>query len=81
MRHASSHFTLQTYTQAQIRTKRAAQRRVVEELLAEDHQDSIPIPIVGDKLVALGGLSHAPEEAENWSKMEQANAPSLSLNY
>ena len=45
MRHASSHFTLQTYTQAQIRTKRAAQRRVVEELLAEDHQDSIPIPV------------------------------------
>ena len=71
MRHASSHFTLQTYSQAHIRTKRAAQRRVVEELLAEGHQDSMLIPVVGDKLVGLTGLSHAPEEAgigARWSK-------------
>ena len=50
MRHASSHFTLQTYSQAHIRTKRAAQRRIVEELLAEDQQDSILIPIASKGL-------------------------------
>lgn len=42
--HASSHFTLQTYSQAQIRTKRAAQRRVVEALLPWEHPDSASSP-------------------------------------
>jgi integrase len=41
MRHASSHFTLQIYSQAQIRTKRAAQSRLVEALLSEETRDSL----------------------------------------
>jgi integrase len=45
MRHASSHFTLQIYSQAQIRTKRAAQSRLVEALLAEGTLDSPPTPV------------------------------------
>jgi hypothetical protein len=34
--HASSHFTLQVYSQAQTRTKRAAQARLVEAILPEE---------------------------------------------
>lgn len=48
MRHASSHFTLQTYSQAQVRTKRAAQLRLVEALLEEEPWVSTPVPVAED---------------------------------
>ena len=49
MRHASSHFTLQIYSQAQIRTKRAAQSRLVEAILSEETCDSLPTPVANDE--------------------------------
>jgi integrase len=49
MRHASSHFTLQTYSQAQARSKRDAQTRIVEALLTEEPWSSIPKPIADGK--------------------------------
>jgi integrase len=49
MRHASSHFTLQIYSQAQIRTKRAAQSRLVEAILSEEISDSLPTPVANDE--------------------------------
>jgi hypothetical protein len=48
MRHASSHFTLQIYSQAQFRTKRAAQLGLVEALLEEEAWVPPPVPIAGD---------------------------------
>jgi hypothetical protein len=36
MRHASSRFTLEVYTQAKARAKRDAQRRIVEMMLPEE---------------------------------------------
>ena len=45
MRHASSHFTLQIYSQAQIRTKRTAQSRLIEAILSEETCDSLPTPL------------------------------------
>jgi integrase len=48
MRHASSHFTLQIYSQAQTRTKRAAQSRLVEAILPDKTSDSLPTPVCDD---------------------------------
>ena len=36
MRHASSHFTLEVYTQAKMKAKRQAQQRIVEMMLPEE---------------------------------------------
>ena len=36
MRHASSRFTLEVYTQAKARAKREAQQRIVEMMLPEE---------------------------------------------
>jgi|GEM_PF-2977992 len=36
MRHASSRFTLEVYTQAKAKAKRAAQQRIVEMILSYD---------------------------------------------
>jgi hypothetical protein len=36
MRHASSRFTLEVYTQAKARAKRDAQQRIVEMMLPDD---------------------------------------------
>ncbi|WP_419807102.1 site-specific integrase [Terriglobus sp.] len=49
MRHASSHFTLQIYSQAQARTKRAAQLRLVESLLEEEPWIPPPVPTAQDE--------------------------------
>ena len=49
MRHASSHFTLQIYSQAQARTKRAAQLRLVEALLEEEPWIPPPVPTAQDE--------------------------------
>ena len=43
MRHASSHFTLQVYSQAPVVMKREAQKRLVEALLQEDQALSSPV--------------------------------------
>jgi uncharacterized protein YbbK (DUF523 family) len=48
-RHASSAFTLQTYSQAQTRCKRAAQTRIVEALLTEEPWSCTPTPVAGDE--------------------------------
>jgi integrase len=49
MRHASSHFTLQVYSQAQTRTKRAAQARLVEAIVPEESGGSLPILVAADE--------------------------------
>lgn len=50
MRHASSYFTLQVYSQAQIRTKRAAQARLVEAVLPlEETSNALPVSVADDK--------------------------------
>ena len=36
MRHASSRFTLEVYTQAKVKAKREAQQRIVEMMLPEE---------------------------------------------
>ena len=43
MRHASSQFTLQVYSQAQVVMKREAQKRLVEALLQDDQTESLPV--------------------------------------
>jgi hypothetical protein len=40
MRHASSRFTLEVYTQAKAKAKRDAQQRIVEMMLPEEGLDS-----------------------------------------
>ena len=53
MRHASSRFTLEVYTQARIEAKRHAQQRLVQVILSEEH-DALAPAIQGgsDVLVA-----------------------------
>ncbi len=41
MRHASSRFTLEVYTQAKTRAKREAQQRIVEMMLPDEGLDEI----------------------------------------
>ena len=53
MRHASSHFTLQTYSQAQARTKRAAQARLVESIVPDESWGSAPIVVAAEELSNL----------------------------
>ena len=45
MRHASTRFTLEVYSQAQLVAKRAAQQRLVEAILAERVADSLPFVV------------------------------------
>lgn len=47
MRHASSRCTLEVYSQAQVNTKRQAQKRVVEMILT-DEENTLTPPILGD---------------------------------
>jgi site-specific recombinase XerD len=47
MRHASTRFTLEIYSQAQLIAKRAAQERLVDAILHEGVADSLPA-IVGE---------------------------------
>jgi integrase len=42
MRHASSRFTLEVYTQARIEAKRQAQQRLVQMILSEEHDALAP---------------------------------------
>jgi stress-induced morphogen len=42
MRHATSRCTLEIYSQAQTRAKRAAQQRLVQAILPEEIDTSIP---------------------------------------
>jgi hypothetical protein len=49
MRHASSHFTLQIYSQAQNRTKRAAQSRLAEQLIPEETWSALPELVADDE--------------------------------
>ena len=49
MRHASSHFTLQIYSQAQNRTKRAAQARLAEQLIPEETWSALPELVADDE--------------------------------
>ena len=42
MRHASTRFTLEIYSQTQLTAKRAAQQRLVEAILSEGVADSPP---------------------------------------
>jgi hypothetical protein len=46
MRHASTRFTLEIYSQAQLIAKRAAQQRLVEAILSEGVADSPPSVLV-----------------------------------
>jgi hypothetical protein len=46
MRHASTRFTLEIYSQAQLIAKRAAQQRLVEAILPEGVADFPPIVVV-----------------------------------
>jgi integrase len=46
MRHASTRFTLEIYSQAQLIAKRAAQQRLVEAFLPEGVADSPPSVVV-----------------------------------
>jgi integrase len=46
MRHASTRFTLEIYSQAQLIAKRAAQQRLVEAILPEGVADSPPSIVV-----------------------------------
>jgi site-specific recombinase XerD len=45
MRHASTRFTLEVYSQAQLLAKRAAQQRLVEAILPERVADSLPFVV------------------------------------
>lgn len=54
MRHASSYFTLPVYSQAQARTKRAAQARLVDAVLpVEETSNQLPVPVAGDDKEAI----------------------------
>jgi hypothetical protein len=54
MRHASSRFTLEVYTQAKVKAKREAQQRIVEMMLPDEGlveirlQRKDPPEILGD---------------------------------
>jgi hypothetical protein len=50
MRHASSRFTLEVYTQAKARAKRDAQQRIVEMMLPEEGLVPLPWYPLGTKL-------------------------------
>ncbi len=52
MRHASSRFTLEVYTQARIEAKRQAQQRLVQVILSEEH-DALAPTIQGGSDVAV----------------------------
>ena len=52
MRHASSRFTLEVYTQARIEAKRQAQQRLVQMILSEEH-DALAPAIQGGSDVAV----------------------------
>ena len=52
MRHASSRFTLEVYTQARIEAKRQAQQRLEQVILSEEH-DGLAPAIPGDSDVAV----------------------------
>jgi len=43
MRHATTRFTLEIYSQAQLVAKRAAQQRLVEAILSDEVVDSPPV--------------------------------------
>jgi integrase len=43
MRHASSRFTLEVYTQARIEAKRQAQQRLVQMILSEENDGLVPV--------------------------------------
>jgi integrase len=51
MRHASSRFTLDVYSQARKATKRQAQERVVQMILPETIDDAVPA-------ISLGGTQN-----------------------
>ena len=52
MRHASSRFTLEVYTQARIEAKRQAQQRLVQVILSEEN-DALAPAIQGGSDVAV----------------------------
>ncbi len=52
MRHASTRFTLEVYTQARIEAKRQAQQRLVQMILSEEH-DALAPAIQGGSDVAV----------------------------
>jgi hypothetical protein len=47
LRHASTRFTLEIYSQAQLVAKRAAQQRLVEAILPDEVVDSPPVVMAG----------------------------------
>ena len=42
MRHASTRFTIEIYTQARIEAKRQAQQRLVQAILPEESKELLP---------------------------------------
>ena len=42
MRHASTRFTIEIYTQARIEAKRQAQQRLVQAILPEESEELLP---------------------------------------
>ena len=54
MRHASTRFTIEIYTQARIEAKRQAQQRLVQTILSEEH-DVLAPAIQGRYDVAIAG--------------------------
>ena len=52
MRHASTRFTLEVYTQARIEAKRQAQQRLVQMILSDEH-DALAPEIQGPSDVAM----------------------------
>jgi hypothetical protein len=52
MRHASTRFTIEVYTQARIEAKRQAQQRLVQTILSEENDGLAPV-IHGGSDVAI----------------------------
>jgi len=78
MRHVSSRFTLDVYSQARMLAKHQAQQRLVEMVLGERCES--PVPLMANTYSVLHNYPGMSNLWTNWSNLEQQRTALLSVS-